>query len=247
MSQATGTFRYGPDSPTVPRRGFWAILACDWDWFNLYGRWAEQAQRCRWARVIDLDRVFNGQYVDSQPRLGIIRPALQPPAWGPHISIVRGERPTQHLDLWNLGVELGDRQSECSRLVCAVEQRIEKISILEAAMQNSMKPKFRSETEAQIANLQKEIRRLSNREKTLRETHLPQMQRDWLSVANPVGVSFVPGGNIPFDFTEMHSDGNHWWFDVQAPILSEFRKTFGLSPMPSLPFHLTFAVKDGTE
>lgn len=48
----------------------------------------------------DLPTVF----VDYTPHLGLVRPRFMPPAWGPHISVIRGEQPTQNRDIWDLMV-----------------------------------------------------------------------------------------------------------------------------------------------
>lgn len=47
----------------------------------------------RWATVVDPARVLpDRQSVDLRPRLGLAG-GVHPPAWGPHISVLRGEQP----------------------------------------------------------------------------------------------------------------------------------------------------------
>lgn len=41
-------------------------------------------------------------FVDYTPHLGLVRPRFDPPAWGPHISIIRGEQPTRNQDIWDI-------------------------------------------------------------------------------------------------------------------------------------------------
>jgi hypothetical protein len=58
------------------------------------------------TRALDLPRVF----ADFTPHLGLMKPAFQAPAWGPHISVIRGtiEKVPKHLDVWDLAVQIGD-------------------------------------------------------------------------------------------------------------------------------------------
>jgi len=52
-----------------------------------------------------------------------MRPAVQEPAWRPHISITRGEKITKNLDLWNLGVKVGDGKTPIHKWVTLARKR----------------------------------------------------------------------------------------------------------------------------
>jgi len=114
MPQATGYLQYGPSNPRLPRAGFWSILRCDPDWFRLYAPQTLAEMAPDWVLAVDRDRIFEGRRVDYSPHLALIRPPLQEPAWGPHISITRNERPNLHLDVWDLAVRIEDLQQRPS-------------------------------------------------------------------------------------------------------------------------------------
>ena len=121
----TGRIRYNPRAETVKYRPGWAVLSVGAGWFHLYDHWLQRGIPGQWRHVSDEDRVFttdylldeqsrrrtdsgtwgnrrinHGGFVDSAPRLGLVRQKLQPPAWGPHISLVRGTRLRQNQDDW---------------------------------------------------------------------------------------------------------------------------------------------------
>jgi hypothetical protein len=101
MPLAVGHLRYNPTAPSVERKAWWCILDCGPGWFWWYRPQLHRELPGRWIQAVDRDRVFEGQRVDRTPHLAYIRPALAPPAWGPHISITRGEKPKANLDVWN--------------------------------------------------------------------------------------------------------------------------------------------------
>jgi len=95
-----GRIRYDPRAETVKFRPGWAVLSVGTGWFHLYDHWLQRGIPGAWRNVIDEDRVFRGQDVDRAPRLGLVRQRLQMPAWGPHITLVRGTRPRRNQKDW---------------------------------------------------------------------------------------------------------------------------------------------------
>jgi hypothetical protein len=98
---ATGVLVFDPVSDGVRSKPWYAIVRCDEGWFRLYEHWMSFNGPTRWAKVTDDARVFGGQFVDRTPRLALVREGFQRPAWGPHITVVRGEQPMgQGRNLW---------------------------------------------------------------------------------------------------------------------------------------------------
>lgn len=103
MPTATGFLTYDPAAFTVRRKAWWCILECGSGWFWWYKPQLLQELPGEWMWAVDRDRVFEGgtgSRVDKTPHLALVRPTLSPPAWGPHISIMRGEKPRRNLDVW---------------------------------------------------------------------------------------------------------------------------------------------------
>jgi len=78
----------------VAQKPGWAILECDMGWYHLYKYWLRSNLPREWRMVVDADRAYAG--VDNrkfkiEPKLALVG-RVDPPAWGPHISIIRGER-----------------------------------------------------------------------------------------------------------------------------------------------------------
>lgn len=208
MPTATGIIRYGPQSPSLPRRGWWLLVECDPDWFRLYGPWAHRSLTPQWINAVDRDRIFDSRHVDREPRLALFRSTILCPAWNPHISVFRNERPRTNIDLWKGGVEIGDLLSRRSWL----------------------------------QGQGRDTRRV--------DRELRERQGDWLSDARRRGVppTLAPGAEVEFEFDpEARTNGHHWWFSVTCPLLSDLRETFGVPRPPRLPFHLTFAVLEGSD
>lgn len=89
---AQGWLKPDPRAETVKFRPGWMIVQCDRDWAWLTRRWMERHGHGRWASIVDRARVNeDGRTVDLTPRLARMLDFV-PPAWGPHISVTRGER-----------------------------------------------------------------------------------------------------------------------------------------------------------
>lgn len=98
---AQGWLKTDPRTETLKSKPGWLIVQCDRDWTWLIQRWVALSGHGRWARVIDPARVSpDGRTVDREPRLARVMDFV-PPAWGPHISVTRGEPsdPAKR-DLW---------------------------------------------------------------------------------------------------------------------------------------------------
>lgn len=74
MFCSIGILRIEPKSKSTPLKPWWAILECCPDLGRYY---LEQAKRAFWWHS-----------------------GLQKPAWGPHVSFIRGEEPPAGLDSW---------------------------------------------------------------------------------------------------------------------------------------------------
>ncbi|MDB4278602.1 hypothetical protein N9917_03235 [Deltaproteobacteria bacterium] len=89
---AAGWLKPDPKADTIKFRPGWLIVQCDRDWSWLTQKWLAENGHGRWATIVDRDRLNeDGRTVDLTPRLGRVLDFM-PPAWGPHISVCRGER-----------------------------------------------------------------------------------------------------------------------------------------------------------
>ena len=103
MPTAVGHIRYNPSAASVQRKAWWCILFCGSGWYWWLSPQLRRELPGEWMMAVDRSRVFEGQRVDRDPRLALVRPTLQPPAWGPHISVFRGEKPQKNRNQWNSG------------------------------------------------------------------------------------------------------------------------------------------------
>lgn len=91
MTTAIGWLRFDPKADSVESKPWWLILQCDRGWYHLYEPWMRRYMPGEWKRVVDNDRLMpDRQTVDREPRLALVH-RFDPPAWGPHISVIRGE------------------------------------------------------------------------------------------------------------------------------------------------------------
>ena len=101
MPTARGHLSFDPRVASIDSKPWWLILRCDYAWYEMYERWITRAgYGKRWVRAIDSLRVNpDGQSLDLAPRLALSG-GVMPPAWGPHISVMRGERPRAQEAKW---------------------------------------------------------------------------------------------------------------------------------------------------
>jgi len=99
---ATGHLRFDPRADTVQSQPWWLILQCSQGWFYLYHYWMQRYGDASWKKVVDEDRINPDlKSIDRKPRLALVRPVVRIPAWGTHISVIRGEPiPKQKRERW---------------------------------------------------------------------------------------------------------------------------------------------------
>lgn len=251
MPTAVGRLRYGPQSPSLPRKGWWLLLECDRDWFRRYAPEAQRELPPQFVEVVDRDRVFEGRHVDDAPRLGIYRPALLEPAWRPHISIARNERPKMNLDLWNMAVQAGDLLDDEEHAIESAKYLRDKATRLQAelALVDPGKAKHIRKMQAEIDDA---LRVAATRDRKLHAVRaaIPKALDAWRVEAERRGLPprLGPGSRVEFAWNECpRSSGHHWWFDVICETLLDLREVYGLRRGPRLPLHLTFAVAEDYE
>ena len=243
---ASGVLRYGPTAETVDRAPWWMILHCGPDWFHLYSQWMTEHSEGRWAHVVDPARIFRGQDVDREPRLALLRPVYEPPAWGPHISIMRGEKPLKNLDLWVLQRKIGDAQWGEGRAATRLKRMVETLAELKAQCESASKKQIHS-LKGQIRGLETKIskqRRWRQGNKSILQRLLGELQDRRGRM--PSGLD--SGMEIEFTYEpspRTKSFLHHWWLDVRSEELENIREFYGLPREPKVPFHLTLGIESG--
>jgi len=94
ITKGVGTLRFDPQVKSTSRGRWWLILECGEGWWNLYSYWSDQLGWGRWVH----DRHGKLQWANNQ---------LVRPAWGPHVSVIRREKPRKNLNRW--GAQEGRR------------------------------------------------------------------------------------------------------------------------------------------
>lgn len=248
--QAIGQLRYGPRASTVDRKGRWLAVECDRDWFHMYAPQVHREMPGRWMQAVDRDRARMDSRGRVDPRLGIVKPIFQEPAWGPHISVSRGERFTEHLDVWDLGVEMGDVRQEITSMRLSrrhYEAQAVEFEQTLARMSPGVRPKYRKAAEDSLAGMRAKVAdravrlvRLERRESVL----LERWER--LRASQGLPEWLTPGGPIQFGYSpDLKLAGSHWYLDVKSRTLGRLRTFFGLPVRPRVPFHLTVGVTGG--
>lgn len=245
MLYATGHLWYGPTAPSVKSKPGWLILDCGTDWFRLYSQWMVDHSPGRWARVVDRDRVF-GNTVDKAPRLALVRPQYDSPAWGPHISICRGEKPRSRKDIWSLQESLSDAQWAVRRLDAVIAELHESLNQLSLDLVEATSDKQRARITSDQERIRKTIKARQANLRSFESKVAPLVRRsDDLKVPS----EFRSGAEIEFGYdpTPKTKDGlHHWWLDIlEADLLGEVRDYYGLRPRPRVPFHLTLGIESG--
>lgn len=95
-----GYLQYDPRHPKTEFESWWALLRCDHGLVEYYKYWIERSavysiSSKRWFQENDISFLSEDQWKIQQ--VGF---KLNKSAWGPHISVVRGEQP-KYPELWN--------------------------------------------------------------------------------------------------------------------------------------------------
>jgi len=250
MPTARGRLRYGPRGSTVPRKGWWAILECDPDWHGFYAPWIHRKIPGQWMMAVDRERVFEGRLVDTTPHLGLVKPLFQMPAWGPHISVIRNEKPTLHLDVWELQVRLGDAEQEVESLRHAIRYWQDKVTAYAEEVSQigpGCKPKFRQAADDALRDMRATLTR-RERHQGRAKKDVKRFKADWKRMRKGQGLpdGLTSGVPVKFQYDEMLIRGRtHWLFKVWSGRLLQFREFFGLPRKPRVPLHLTIGVTEG--
>jgi hypothetical protein len=251
MAQAIGRLRYGPQGATVPRKGRWIILECDRDWFAMFAPQVHRKIPGRWANVVDEDRHhMDGVHRHIDPRLALVKPGFQEPAWHPHISITRNERLASHKDVWDLGVAFGDVQQEMVSMVESGKHHEAKVLDLVEELRRmgpGTKPKYRIPVEEALERSRHLTRHRTRRLARL-ERDESRLLEEWdrMQADQDLPDFLNPGGNIQFGVNmDLKLARTHWYLDAKCRTLGRIRHFFGLDPRPRVPFHLTVGVTSG--
>jgi flagellar biosynthesis chaperone FliJ len=237
MQTALGQIRLGPRASSVPRRGWWSILQCDRDWHGL----CEPVFQLRTP----------GEWVDTGGgKLALVRPRFEVPAWGPHISITRNEKPKQHLDVWRLLQDLGDLEEELMSMRESLRHYEAKAAEYRKTLEDmgpGVRPKFRRQAEASLTEMERTI---ANRERRIPmlTTDIQKVRSEWGRLRGRLRLPKWFGSGQPLRFEhedELRLWGSHWGLRVRCDTLGDIRELFGLRRQPRVPFHLTVGVTEG--
>lgn len=104
-----------------------------------------------------------------------------------------------------------------------------------------------------------------NCDKSIMAFYLKQIERAGYEVSPPLAGSHISvvrnenvlnwdkweeaiGSKASFEYLPIvKTNGKHWWLQVRSAELEAYRVSFGLSPLPYFPFHLTVAVASKIE
>jgi hypothetical protein len=197
-------------------------------------------------QTVDRDRASLDARGKVDPRLGLVKPTFQEPAWGPHVSIVRGERVRDHLDVWDLGVELGDVLEEIISMVESrkhYEAKAAEFSAQVAAMGPGVRPKYRAAQEASLTDMQTKVADRTRRLARLERDEARLVAR-WKALGLPDYLT--PGGKVQFGFDpDIKLARTHWYLDVKCRTLGRVREFYGLPARLPVRPHLTVGVTGG--
>jgi len=249
---AVGRLRYQPQSRTGKRNGArWLVLSCDPDWFDLYAPQAVREAPPTWVLATDTERPVRDGRVPRGERLAILRPTLEPPEWGPHISVVRGEDIKRHRDLWGIAVRAGDVGERLEAAVAIANHHRRKAANLRAEL-----PFIAARRVNDIAQMEAQVREALavasdyDHEAAMARKALRDLRSRWHRTAAERGfpARFAPGAELGFKFEPSpRTNGHHWWFDVRCKALPDLREAFGLPRRAATRPHLSFAVREGCD
>lgn len=113
-SRPTATARLVLDPRGRGGSKWWAVLMADEGFYLLYKNWLprhpsiwEDNSPGGWKQVHDASRVG----ASPKRRLAWTPLELRPSNWGPHISVIFGEKPKQNSHLWNLRARIINQES----------------------------------------------------------------------------------------------------------------------------------------
>lgn len=223
LGEFRGTLKFEPNGAAGSgRRRGWVILVADRDWYAYVRSLSRHNTDGRWVTAVDRSRMLPGlgsPRPDMRRRLAWLREVPDPPAWGPHISIVRGETPRVEAPTWRLLAEI----TEASDRLAWSRREIETLT---------------AAPEPPADEIGRHRRRIAEQGERLARA----MER-WDRVRAPGFLE--PGVGVRFSVTSVLRGGwDHWFYDVRCPDALALREHFGLG-MPRVPLHLTVAVMGG--
>ena len=261
LGLTTGHLRLDPNGLTgavrAGRRQNWAVLFCDPGWYgmnlalakeHLPGRWGTARDGLR-PRVGAVGEGGGGSQLDLTPKLVFIKPMPEMPAWGPHVSLIRGEAPRLNLDVWATRSAVTMREQELERLdqqvAAMVIARDNLVDTIDGTAP-SKREKFRREQQALLQQKNVDIGRAqSARPHVL--ARLREAENRWNDIDQerfPAGLR--PARPLTFEVTSALQTGTtHWWYEIHCAAIEDLRSFFGLAPLPRIPLHLTVGVMPG--
>lgn len=233
---------------SVPRSRGWAVIETSLDWYNLVAEDARLLLRGSWQMVLDPERAPGGHRRDVgiTPRPAFVRPRVQLPAWGPHISISRGERARKNRDQWDLLVERTKHLlNRDASIYFLGEQRARKASNHAMLQEVENKGgtharKARDRYRKVIAECDRAIRYHVKRVRAA-DREVPRIEDRLRSKGAPEFL-FEPF-TFTFDPADMRWWRKHFAVNVECPRALEVRGHFGMSRRTKQPLHMTMVVK----
>lgn len=218
--QAQGRLHYEPHakhSHVPPTKG-WGVLVCDDDWYHhWYHDLCQQVGEGRWV-------LSGGKTLRQVPNIQI-------PAWGPHISITRGEKIRRNKALWQEGVALSKTLSAISSTLWKRKGHQEALDNLYAAKRTKVNQRDIDSRLRRIQASGSYLKQLGEKKRGMQEAWSgPQ----WTLPDSPFSFTIDPDS--------LRLRGTHIWCAAQCPKVAEFRELFGLNPHPPAPLHLTLGV-----
>lgn len=228
---------------SVPSSRGWAVIEASMDWYNLTANDARSLLPGVWRMVMDSAR---GEPKGSAtPRLAVVRPQVQPPAWGPHVSVSRGEQVSRNHAVWGL---LRQRSEHIVNRDAATYFLSEAISKKEANIRareqvggtGKHADAARAQCDAAIREADTLVQRHTRTIATA-DAEVPRLEALLDRARAPTFLTqpFV----FTFDPTSMQWFRDHFAANVACSDAREVRLFFGMPRTPRVPFHLTMVVK----
>jgi hypothetical protein len=183
-------------------------------------------------------------FVDYTPHLGLVRPRFDPPAGGPHISIVRNEQPTRNRHAWEFQARLGAAIQNLTHLRSAKAQMTAKAEAFALTIREVASAKERQNMEHSLAAMWSEVMTLTRRI-TQAENAVDRLNAERLrsQEIRRMPDFLVEDALVEFEYDpELLLGRTHWFLRVRCPQVVEFRRFYGLPDYPRVPLHLTVGV-----